>query len=456
MRRFGWKWLAISSVLIGALAAGAETRPEYGGTLHLMMRANPSSLDPSDLFQVSSFAGRNIIALIFDTLVTTDGSGRLEPALAESWQSSGGNQRVQLRLRRGVKFHDGTPLTGDIAAASLRKANASWNVVADGDVIVIECEAADPDLMQELASPRNAIARKSSENATSGTGPFHIVNWQPSNQLSLVAEEDYWRGRAFLDAVEIEMGKSFRDQMNALESGRADLIEVAPEQMHRVSPERYLLIRSAPMELVALKFARDAASADEKTMREVLRLSVERRSMHSVLLQGAGQLTASLLPTHISGYGFVFSSEADLPRARQLREQMHGAPALTMGYDAGDPLERLLAERIALNAKDAGLSLQLNPSAADLRLVRIPLSSVDPWILMDELDKQLGLPVANDKSHTTANLYASEQAALATDRAIPLFHLPVCYASASNLRGWMVRTDGILDLGDAWIKSARR
>ena len=49
-----------------------------------------------------------------------------------------GSQRWQFRIRRGVKFHDGTPLTAEIAAASLRAANPSWNVVADADSVVID------------------------------------------------------------------------------------------------------------------------------------------------------------------------------------------------------------------------------------------------------------------------------------------------------------------------------
>lgn len=453
MKLFAWQWLAISSLLIATPAIRAETRPQYGGTLHVTMRITPSSLDPAEISD--SFAGRSLTALIFDTLVTTDSTGRGEAALAESWESSRGNQRLQVRLRRGVKFHDGTPLTVETAAASLRKANPSWNVIVDGDSVIIEREGGDSKLLQELALPRNAIAKRDSEKKVSGTGPFHIIDWQPGNKLSLAAEEDYWRGRVFLDGMEIEMGKSFRDQMNALESGKADLVEIAPEQMHRVSPERFRLVRSDPIELLALKFARDTATSEEKNLRESLRLSVERRSMHSVLLQGAGQPTASLLPSWISGYGFVFSSEADLPRARQLRDQIRAVPTLTMGYDNGDPLARLLVERIALNAKDAGLSVQLNPSATDLRLLRAPVACCDPWIALEELDTQLGLPTSRNKPYSVEELYAAEQAALATERVIPLFHLPASYASTTNFRGWLVRTDGSLDLANAWLKSAQ-
>ena len=85
--------------------------------------------------------------------------------------------------------------------------------------------------LRELALPRNAIAKRKPDSKPSGTGPFHVVDWQPGKKLTLAAEEGYWRGRPFLDGIEIEMGQSFRDQMTALELGRADLVEVAPEQV---------------------------------------------------------------------------------------------------------------------------------------------------------------------------------------------------------------------------------
>ena len=61
-------------------------------------------------------------------------------------------------------------------------------------------------------------------------------------------------------------------------------------------------------------------------------------------------------------------------------------------YDASDPIARLLTERIALNARDAGLVLQPTTLAtADLRLVRIPLASADPWIALANVASVVGV-----------------------------------------------------------------
>ena len=464
MKLFDWRLFVLSSVMIGALAARAETRPQYGGGLHVAMRAAPASLDPADSdaaspgglssTQSDSFARHSLTMLIFDTLVTTDESGRVQPWLATSWQASPGNQRWQLRIRGGVKFHDGSSLSPEVAAVSLRAANPAWNVSIESDSVMIECAKPNPEMLAELALARNAIVKRNPGATPSGTGPFHVSNWQPGKTLALAADENCWRGRPLLDTIEIEMGKSFRDQMTALDLGKADFVEVSPEQSHRISQEGRRLASSAPIELMALVFTRDAAFPDEQLLRDALALSVERGSIRSVLLQGAGQPAAGMLPNWMSGYGFVFPTEADLPRARHTREQVHSVPMWTFGYDASDPVARVLAERIALNARDAGLSLQpTSAAAADLRLLRIPLAS-DPWIALGDVAALAGAQ-AGKESGSIDDLYASELTVLGTKRIIPLFHLPVSYAASANLDNWTLRSDGSWALADAWLGNGR-
>ena len=455
MKPFACHWLALSSLLL-SLLAHADTRPQYGGTLRMMMHAAPTTLDPADSKVPDSFARRSMTSLIFDTLVTMDEAGRPEPGLAESWQASKGNQHWQFRLRHGVKFHDGTPLTCEIVAASLRVANPAWSVRAEGDSVTIDRDEPKPEMLAEVALARNAIVKRDGGERLSGTGPFHIVEWQPGKKLTLGAEEDCWRGRPFLDAVEIEMARSFREQANALEAGKADLIEVAAEQAHHFSPARGKLLSSAPVELMALVFTRNVSSPDEKLLREALGLSIERGSIQSVLLQGAGQPAGSLLPTWISGFGFVFTSQADISKARQLRGQAQTAHVWTIAYDSNDPLARLLVERIALNAKDTGLSLvPVSVGSSDLRLIRIPLASPNPWIALQAVAAQIGLPQTQNKDSSIEELYAAEQTTLATQRVVPLFHLPVFYSGSVSLKDWTVRSDGTLNLTNPWLGAAK-
>jgi ABC-type transport system substrate-binding protein len=452
MKRFEWQWLAISSLLL-VVAAVAEVRPRYGGTLHVQMRAAPVSFDPMQLAGADSASATSLSSLLFDTLVTIDDSGRVQPALAESWLSTRENQVWEFRLRHGVKFSDGTALTAEIAAASLRVSNPSWKISAQGDTLVLE-DVGDSELLAILALARNAITKRDQELV--GTGPFHVAAWQPGKMLTLVASEDCWRGRPFLDGIEVEMGKNSRDQMNAFNLRKIDLAEIAPEQVHRAAQEGQGLSSSARMELLALVFAKDASSAEERQLRQALASSVERGSIRNVLLQGAGEPAGGLLPSLISGYGFVFSTASDLPKARQLRNEVHTVPPWTIGYDASDPLSRVLAERIALNAKDAGLILRPTTSAeADLRLAQILLASSDPWVALTELLARIGLPPLNSKGGTVQDLFAQEQSSLASERVIPLFHLPVAYASSPTLKNFEVHMDGTWGLEHTWVETSR-
>lgn len=453
MKRFEWYWLAISSLLLG-LVASAEVRPRYGGTLHVEMRAAPVSLDPAQLAAADSASAISVTSLVFDTLVTMDESGRTQPALAESWQSTRGNQVWEFHLRRGIKFHDGSLLTAEIAAASLRVANPSWKVGTQENVVIIEEDAADSEMLAELALPRYAIAKR--DQQVVGTGPFQLVTFQPAKLLALAANEDYWRGRPFLDGIEVEMGKTFRDQMAAFDLHKADLAEVAPEQMHRVAQEGRALTSSARMELLALVFAKDAASQEEKQLRQALGLSIERTSIRSVLLQATGDPAGGLLPSAISGYGFVFPTSPDLQKARQLRSDMRSIPTWTIGYDGSDPLSRVLAERIGLNARDAGLSLRpTSGTDSDLRLARIPIASGDPWVALHELLIRTGLTPIKNMGGSAEDLFVQEQAVLTTERIVPLFHLPITYASAPRLKDCAVNADGTWNLDRAWLESSQ-
>ena len=68
MKPIGWRWFAVSSLILAAVTAMAETRPQYGGVLHVAMRAAPTSLDPADNMQPDSFGRRSLTRLMFDTL----------------------------------------------------------------------------------------------------------------------------------------------------------------------------------------------------------------------------------------------------------------------------------------------------------------------------------------------------------------------------------------------------
>jgi peptide/nickel transport system substrate-binding protein len=416
------------------------------------MRSAPATLDPADGADAGSPARHNLARLMFDTLVTLSDSGKPQPALALSWQNQSGGLRWQFLLRPGVKFDDGTPLTSDLVASSLRASNPGWKIYSANDSVAVEPESPNLALPAELALARNSVVKRDS-GSVHGTGPFQVKEWQQGRKLVLAATEDYWGGRPYLDSIQVDMGASPRDQVLALELGKADLVEILSEQARRAAMEGRRISTSGSVELMALVFTRDRQSADEERLRAALALCIDRASIKNVLMQGEGDPAGGILPRWLSGYEFLFSNETDLSKARQEIAQAHSRPAWTLGYDSADPLTRLVAERIILNARDAGISLQLVTGNADVRLARIMLPSVNPGVALAGAAKVTGLPLPKLASDDPENLYRSESALLRTGRIIPLFHLPVNYGLSIAVRNWVQHQDGTWDLGDVWLAS---
>lgn len=445
--------IAIGSALMAASAA-AVTRPHYGGTLHVQMASTVTSLDPADDSQRDTLAGRNILALVFDTLVRLDDRGQPQPALALSWQADPGNQRWQFILRPGVTFSDGTAMTPEIVAASLRRANLGWKVTERENSVILQVDVAS-SLPAELALPRNSIASRAAGKIL-GTGPFMVSQWNPGKNVELAARDDYWGARPFLDSLEIEMGKNFREQTVAYELGQSQVIEIPSDQVHHATEARQLR-PSEPIELIALLFARDVQSAEETKQRQALAFSIDRSLLNRVVLQGGGEPAGGLLPGWLSGYGFLFPVSADLTRAQQLRAEVPQAPLWNLNYDVADPLERVLAERIVLNASDAGLRVQLaTQGSPDIRLVRTRLASVDARVALAEIAKSLGLPAPRFLGNSLDDLYHAENAMVQSQRVIPLLHLRTAWAVSKSVRNWEDVPNGSWPIPDVWLASGKQ
>jgi peptide/nickel transport system substrate-binding protein len=448
MRRSGLLLLVAVSVASIALAS---TRPHYGGTLRMSMRDAPMSLDPADASRPDPFLWRSLSRLVFDTLVVLDNRGQPQPLLASSWHVDPGNQRWQFTIRSGVMFQDGTAVSVDTVAASLRAANPNWKVFGTGESVVIECDTPTLNLPAILALPRNAIAKRAG-GKLAGSGPFFISVFEPGKRLTLSARDEYWGGRAFVDTIEVEMGKSLQEQMISLDLGKADVVEVAPDQARHAVLEGRRVRNSEPAELMMLVFSRDRQSAEDGKLRNALALSIDRNAMNGVLLQGGGEPAGTLLPGWMTGYAFLFPTATDLQRARQMRSEVKGAPSWSLGYDASDPLARVITERIALNARDAGITLQpTNSATPDVRLVRLPLASLDARVALANLASKIGLrqPVFADDSANS--LYVAENALLQQQKAIPLLHLRTAVAISQRVQNWVEDWDGEWRLENVWL-----
>jgi peptide/nickel transport system substrate-binding protein len=446
MRRFSLLLLAASSV-IWSMAATAATRPHYGGTLRVAMHETPRALDPLSLAQVGA---PNISCLLFDTLVVLNDRGQPQPALATSWQAEPGNQRWRFTLRGGVSFTDGANLEATAVAASLRSANPDWKVLPVGDMVVVQTGEPHPNLPAELALPRNGIVHGNPQ--VSGTGPFAVAQYVAGKHLSLVANDQYWGGRPFLDSMEIDFGQNDRDQMTALDLGRMDLAEVTPENIRRARAEGHTVESSSPSELMALAFANPPRSEEETHLRNALALSIDTSAINNVVLQGGGEATGALLPNWLSGYGLLFAQQPSMERARTERALGKQSSPLVLAYDPQDPVARTVAERILLNARDAGITVQLTTSGhADLALTRVSLPSLNIQTAMTGIALALQLPTPSFANASANDLYSAEKALLQSHRVIPLIDLRAGVALQPSIRNFNISPDGSWQMNNVWL-----
>lgn len=440
MRLTAWRLLAIASLI--SAAAPAATRPHYGGTLRVQMRARVNALEPSE-FAVQE----NLAALVFDRLVNWSESGQPQPALAISWRHDADFKRWEFELRPGVKFHDGSPLTAAIAATALERLGA----IAPSDTLVIRSEQPNPKLLATLAGAGQSIWKRGADGGLLGTGPFRIVNWDQGRRAVFAANEDYWAGRPYLDALEIEMGRSPREQALDFDLNRADIVELASGDSRRNLRNGGRIWTSQPVDLLALIFE---PGADER-FREAVALSIDRATIHNVLLQKQGAPASAILPQWLSGYAFLFAESRNLEHARQIISGLQRDAPIAIGYDPLDITARSIAERIAVNAREVGLVVRPVPAgqAAAARMIRARVNSPDPAQALAGIAAALGLPSSAPGS--PEDLYAQERAFLQSYRIVPLFHLPEVYGLGPRVRNWAPPRWSSWKLENVWLTAER-
>ena len=279
---------------------------------------------------------------------------------------------------------------------------------------------------------------------------FTITRWEAGRIAVYSANDNAAGGRPYLDTVEIQMARPLREQAIDLELGKADVVEVGLNDVRRPASGRKTWT-SAPVRLMALVFG---PRVTDERIREALALAVDRSAIHNVLLQRQGEITGALLPQWISGYAFLFPTAADINRARSLAS---AAPAAARAFSLGfeDAALRPIAERVVLNARDAGLALTVSGANADVRLVETRVEFDDPWRALAGVAAALGLPEPA-RGDTPEALLESERGLLAGFRVIPLFHLPDIYGVGARVKGGPGITPlGAWRFGDLWVEGNR-
>jgi peptide/nickel transport system substrate-binding protein len=462
-----WRRWSTLCLLAGlALPALARTRPHYGGTLRVEIEGDAWTQNGTQAGELGSPLARR---LIFDGLTRVDADGTVSPALAVRWASENSDHRWQFWLRPGVHFQDNSPLNAAAAVASLTGscgAACPWTAVrVVGSSVIFTSDSPMPNLPTLLAGDDFLIVHFASVGADAagqagsamgplvGTGAFEPSGFS-NGVLTLVANDSCWEGRPFVDKIEITGHRAIRDQWLDLGLRRADVVEVPAEQMRQAREQRLTVEASGPVTLLALAVADGGVLADPN-LRAAIALAVDRNSLSNVIFQKQGEITASLLPSALTGYEFLFSADRDINKARELRGGLK-PPALTLSTEGGAQMQ-LAAQRIALNLREAGFNVQAAaPGTAlhtDMVLLRLTLASNQPQAALESLMRSLGVasPVIED---TPAGLYKVEREFLQTHTLVPLLYLPRAYAVNGRVRDFSLSPDGMPLLAGVSLQDA--
>jgi len=238
-----WKPI-IGAVLTAALAAPALADEE---TLTIGLNAEPSAIDP----HYHNLSPNNAMAEhYFGTLVRQDEKQRLIPGLAESWKPID-DTTFEFKLRKGVKFHDGSEFNADDVMFTMKRAPEVPNspssfalyvkgkefTKVDDYTIHVKTERPHPLMAADLSNiyiissevgEGVTTADFNSGKAAIGTGPFKFVEWVPGDRLVIERNEDYWGEKPEWKKVIFKPITSSPARVAALLAGDVDFIDNVP------------------------------------------------------------------------------------------------------------------------------------------------------------------------------------------------------------------------------------
>lgn len=333
--------------------------------------ADPAGLDPQKEF---SQKNHTICQQIFDGLIRFDAEGRLEPSLAVSWKRLD-PLRVQFKLRRGVRFHNGEPFnaasvkysieryldaqTGFPAASFL--SSISRAEIVDEDTVDIVTSSPDGLLLNRLAAfvlivpPRylKEVGEERFAREPVGTGAFRFVSWEKGRRIVLDANRGYWMsGYPKIERLVFEFIKKER-QLQALFDGEINLLfDVPGTQTRAVQSRRDTRVRKAKMFYTiatSLRFNRGPLALRE--VRQALNYAVDKDALVRYDLLGNGVPLASLSMPGEPGHDPALKPYPhDPPKAKALLKRA--------GYPQGFELNAMVNENALRPAKIIAANLQ--------------------------------------------------------------------------------------------------
>jgi peptide/nickel transport system substrate-binding protein len=343
--------------LLAALTFGAATQ---AAPLRWAAQNDILTLDPHAQDHNTSNA---IGAHIYEGLTRLSKEYRPEPSLATKWTYLSQTQ-VRFDLRKGVKFHDGSPFTADDVVFSFGRITQPQGTKQtyvsgikevkkiDDYTVDLMLEAPTPMLLQNIISfPIMSKAWSTKNNTTNtqdykakeenfasrnanGTGPYKLIGWQPDQAVKMVANKDWWdKNPGNVTELSYLPIKSAPTRVAALLSGDVDIVtDLPPQDFFKLKEEGQVKLLEGA-EIRTVFFVMDQGSDElressvkgrnpfkDKRVREALNLALDREAIKRSIMRGLSVPAALMVPPGVNGYEASLDtvSKPDLDKARKL------------------------------------------------------------------------------------------------------------------------------------------
>jgi peptide/nickel transport system substrate-binding protein len=377
--------LAAGSLLPGAARAD---QPKRGGNLRVALLGGGAS-DTIDAHGSVSVPDTARALSLYEGLTRLDADGKVVNALAEAMEPNADATEWTIRLRKGVKFHDGKPLRAEDVAFTFKRiadpkapfSGASALQPLDmGDMKVMD----DLTLRVKMKAPYAAFPECISaaflfsivpvgydpKNPV-GTGPFKYKSFTPGQESVFTRFDDYWQsGEPYLDSVTLI--DSFADgtaAFNAVQGGQVDVFASAPlalaNQVGDGGPIKRLV--SKPGQWTPFTMRTDQAPFDNPDVRMAFRLLVDRQQLVDLSLSGYGAVANDVFSPWDHCFDSSLTRGRDLDQAKHLLKKA-GQENMTVELVTSDIAAGVVqaAQVFAQQAKDAGVTVNVRQVTADV------------------------------------------------------------------------------------------
>jgi len=333
---------AVLGLALSALPALAQ---KPGGILRIPHGDSPASMS---ILEESTIVSEGPMMAVFNNLVMFDqhiaqnSMADIVPDLATEWAWSDDRKTLTLKLRDGVKWHDGKPFTAadvkctwdlltEKAPQKLRvNPRKSWwrdldEVTTNGDrEVSFHLKRPQPSFLLFLASGWSPVypchvSPAQMRQHPIGTGPFKFVEFKPNEYIKLAKNPDYWKpGRPYLDGIEYTIIKSASTWILALGAKQFDRTGpgfIAPalvKEIKGAAPEMECRIDSWNTTRTLIT-NRNAPPFDNPELRKAMQLALDRKEFIKIIGDGEGSVGATMQPPPDGVWGMPPDMLATLP-----------------------------------------------------------------------------------------------------------------------------------------------